>query len=61
MMINHEAIADAIDSAAAWAKLGLMAPSPRLREDARLEVARHVYSTLYQPTNIDAAQLPLPL
>lgn len=62
MIITPNTIADAISTAPAWAQIGLTAPREALRDDARLEVARHLYSTLYQPSRADmAAQLPLPL
>lgn len=62
MIITPDLIADAISTAPSWAQIALTAPREGLREDARLEVARHVYSTLFQPERADmAAQLPLPL
>lgn len=61
MMITPATIASALDGAPAWAKLALTAPRETLREDACQEVARHLYTTLYQPVVIDSAQLPLPL
>lgn len=61
MIITPDTIAAALDDAPAWAKLGLTVPSERLREDARREMARHVYEALYQPLRLDRNQLPLPL
>lgn len=60
MLITPDAIADALESAPGWAKLALTVPSPRLREDARHELGRHVYDTLFQP-EADTEQLTLPL
>lgn len=59
--ITPERIASLIEEAPAWALVGLTAPRERLREDARREVAQHVYSALYQPLDVDRAQLALPL
>ena len=61
MMITPDTIAEALDGAPAWAKLGLTVPSERVREDARREMARHVYETLYRPMRTDRDQLRLPL
>jgi hypothetical protein len=61
MTITPDAIADALDAAPAWAKLGLTQPSQRLRDDARREMAQYVYSALYQPIRTDRDQLALPL
>ena len=59
--ITAERISELIAQAPAWAKIGLTMPNERLREDAQRELARHVYSALFQPINIDTAQLRLPL
>ena len=62
MILTPDAIADALATAPAWAQIALTVPQERLREDARREVAQHVYSTLCPPTRGDmSAQLPLPL
>jgi hypothetical protein len=61
MMITPDAIAAALHTAPAWAKLGLTAPREALREDAAREVAHCVYEALYQPSDIETGQLPLPL
>ncbi len=61
MLINPDAIANALATAPGWAQIALTVPQERLREDARLEVANHLYATLYHPVSIDTAQLPLPL
>ncbi|GAA0456845.1 MULTISPECIES: DUF6771 family protein [Sphingomonas] len=61
MTIEQDTIAEALATAPGWAKIGLTMPQERLREDARREMARHVYSTLYKPASVDTAQLPLPL
>lgn len=59
--ITPERIAALIEDAPAWALIGLTAPREGLREDARREVAQHVYSALYQPIDGERAQLALPL
>ncbi|WP_353453809.1 DUF6771 family protein [Sphingomonas faeni] len=59
-VITPERIAALIADAPSWALVGLTVPQERLREDAQLEVANHVYSALYQPLNLDTGQLPLP-
>jgi len=61
MMITPDRIAAAIHDAPTWAKLALTAQGQSLRDDAALEVAQHLYDTLYQPISIETAQLPLPL
>jgi len=40
-------IAATISECPAWAKIGLTMPVERLREDAALEMARHLHSALY--------------
>lgn len=60
-VITAERIADLIEQAPGWALVGLTVPQERLRADARREVAEHVYSALYQPLDIEAGQLRLPL
>lgn len=59
-VITPERIAALIADAPAWALIGLTVPQERLREDAQLEVATHVYSALYQPLNVDSGQISLP-
>ena len=59
-VISPERIAALIEGAPAWALIGLTAPREGLRVDARLEVAQHVYSALYQPVDAEAAQMALP-
>jgi hypothetical protein len=61
MMITPDSIAHALATAPGWAQIGLTVAQERLREDARREVAQHLYSALYQPVSTDTAQLPLPL
>jgi len=62
MIITPDAIARALDTAPGWAKVALTVPQERLREDARREVAQHVYSALFQGVSTDnGTQLPLPL
>lgn len=61
MTITPETIAEAISTAPAWAKVALTVPQERLRENARREMAEHVYGALYGSVEPDAAQLPLPL
>ena len=60
-MITQERISELIAEAPAWAKIGLTVPNERLRADAQQELARHVYSALFQPMNTDTGQLRLPL
>jgi hypothetical protein len=60
MLITPDAIADALESAPSWAKMALTVPSPRLREDARLELGRHVYEAICG-SDAEGEQLPLPL
>jgi hypothetical protein len=59
-VISPERIAALIEEAPAWALVGLTAPREGLRADARLEVAQHVYSALFQPVDSEAAQMALP-
>ena len=54
-------IAAIIAAAPAWAKLGITMPSERLREDAPMELARHVHTSLYEACKGDEGQLALPL
>jgi len=60
-VITAERSADLIEQAPGWAFVGLTVPQERLRADARREVAEHVYSALYQPMDVEAGQLRLPL
>jgi hypothetical protein len=60
-VITAERIADLIEQAPGWALVALTVPQKRLRADARREVAEHVYNALYQPLDIKAGQLRLPL
>jgi len=60
-VITAERIADLIEQAPGWALVALTVPQERLRADARREVAKHVYSALYQPLNVETGQLALPL
>ena len=60
MVINADDIADALESAPAWAKIAFTMPSPRLREDARQEIGRHLYEAIF-PEAGGADQLKLPL
>jgi hypothetical protein len=59
-VISPERIAAIIEDAPAWALIGLTAPREGLRVGVRLEVARHVYHTLYQPVDVETAQMTLP-
>lgn len=59
-VISPERIAALIEDAPAWALIGLTAPREGLRADARVEVAQFVYSALYQPVDVEAAQMALP-
>lgn len=61
-IITAERIAELIEEAPGWALVALTVPQEGLREAGRHEVARHVYSALYQASPMDAgAQLSLPL
>ena len=60
-MITQERISELIAEAPAWAKIGLTVSNERLRADAQQELARHVYTSLFQPISSETAQLPLPL
>lgn len=60
-LITAKRIADLIEQAPGWALVGLTVPQEQLRADARREVAEHVYSALYQPIDVEAGQLRLPL
>jgi len=60
MLITPDAIADALESAPTWAKMALTVPSRRLREDARLEIGRHVYEAIFE-SDTDGEQLSLPI
>lgn len=59
-VITPERIASLIEDAPAWALVGLTAPREGLRADARLELAQHVYSALYQPLDVQSGQMALP-
>ncbi len=61
MMIDPDALQEAIETAPAWAKVGLTLPQTQLREDACREVAAHLYRTLYSPASSHRDQLALPL
>jgi hypothetical protein len=62
MTITSDAIARALDTAPGWAKVALTVPQASLREDARREVAQHLYSALYQGVSTDrSTQMTLPL
>jgi hypothetical protein len=60
-VITAERIADLIEQAPGWALVALTVLQEQLRADARREVAEHVYGALYQPLDIEAGQLRLPL
>ena len=59
--ITPERIAEIIETAPGWALVALTVPQERLREDARRELGQHVYSALYQPIEVETAQLCLQL
>lgn len=61
MVITPQAISAALETAPAWAQIALTVPQQRLRDDARAEMARHVYDTLVGPVATDPGQLALPL
>ena len=60
-MPTPDQIAETIQQAPAWAKIGLTVPSERLREDAAAEMARHLHSALYGAPTADPRQIALPL
>jgi len=57
---NH-LIADLIQSAPAWVRVGITAPTSRVRKDAIASLADHVAAGLAQARRNDGEQLPLPL
>jgi len=59
MPLTPDLIANALETAPAWALVGLTMPHQRLREDARHEVAQHLISALSHVD--DRNQLALPL
>jgi hypothetical protein len=61
MPFTADQIAASLDTAPAWAKIGLTMRSERLREDALRELAQHVHTSLYEPPRRDEGQLALPL
>lgn len=60
-LITAERIADLIEWTPGWALVGLTVPQERLSADARREVAEHLYSSLYQPLDVETGQPALPL
>jgi hypothetical protein len=59
--ITPERIAEIIADAPGWALVALTVPQERLRQDARRELGHYVYSALYQPIEVETAQLSLQL
>ena len=61
--ISPERVAELLERAPAWARLGLMAPNPRTREAATISLAHYVCAKLGEaaPPISDPAQLSLPL
>jgi len=59
MPLTPNVIANALETAPAWALVGLTMPQQHLREDARHEVAQHLVSALTHAD--DRNQLALPL
>ena len=60
--MSTQEIASMLEDAPAWALLGLTAPSARLRDDARREVAEHLLRRIGGSASVaDADQLALPL
>ena len=59
--ITPERIAEIIARAPGWALVALTVPQDRLREDAQRELGEHVYSALFQPIEVETAQLSLQL
>lgn len=54
-------ITDALLTSAGWARVGLTAPSPRIREQAAKELALTICDAINPPPQIDRDQLALPL
>ena len=61
MAINAEQVVEALESAPAWAVLGLSVRSERLRHDARDGLARFLVERLNAHPPADPGQLTLPL
>lgn len=57
---NH-LIADLIQSAPAWVRVGITAPTSRVRKDAIASLADHVAAGLAQAKQHDHEQMRLPL
>ncbi|KQM71703.1 DUF6771 family protein [Sphingomonas sp. Leaf20] len=55
-VITAERIADLLAQAPGWALVALTVPQERLRADARLEIAEHIYSALYRPSDVEAEE-----
>jgi hypothetical protein len=53
-------IADLIQSTPAWVRVGITAPTSRIRNDAIACLADHVAAGLAQARRDDGGQLPLP-
>lgn len=61
MAINAEQVVGALESAPAWAVLGLSVRSERLRHYARDGLARFLVERLNAQPPVDPGQLTLPL
>ena len=61
MIISPDSISAAIDTAPAWTTLALHASREALKEDARRELAEHLYRSLVGPVSRHSGQLALPL
>lgn len=60
--MDQDRIAEALNGAPAWAKVGLTMPSEKMRARAALEIANCIIEGMERPTVVtDRDQLPLPL
>jgi hypothetical protein len=58
---DPSSLAEILLLAPAWARVGLTAPSERIRGAAAAELAQQVVSAIVQNDCLDVRQLPLPL
>lgn len=62
MTATTERLAELLQQAPGWARIGLTAPNPRIRGEATLELADYLAHGLDRPAPArDTAQLALPL
>ena len=59
--IDPTQITDALLTSAGWARVGLTAPSPQMREQAAKELAQTICERINPPPFMDRNQLALPL